>query len=210
MRLGPSVRSMFGRYERRFTELFRSFYINIDAFVELVMQWKPNAAAVLEVGCGEGAVTQHLSATYPQAQITAIDITPRVGRLYTGAASAVRFARCTAQEIAAAEPGHYDLVVLSDVLHHVPPQFRQGILHAIRMALAPGGTLVFKEWQKNRSLIHLLCYASDRFVTGDQVSYMTREEMRAMLSITFGAGSLVAESRVGPRWNNLAIAVHAS
>jgi SAM-dependent methyltransferase len=207
MKLGPLVRRMFGPYERQISEFYRSIYINIDAFVELVVQWTPAPNKILEVGCGEGAVTQRLNAAYPDAEITAIDITPRVGRLYCGSLERVRFMKRTVQEIAAAEPGPYDLVVLSDVLHHVPLELRQGLLDAIRTALAPNGTLVFKDWQKNHAPIHWLCYVSDRWLTGDRISYMTREEMRVRLARSFGAGALLAEALIGPWWNNLAILV---
>jgi 2-polyprenyl-3-methyl-5-hydroxy-6-metoxy-1,4-benzoquinol methylase len=190
MKIGPLVRRMFGPYERQISEFYRSIYINIDAFVELVVQWKPAPSKILEVGCGEGAVTQRLNAAYPDAEITAIDITPRVGRLYRGSLKGVRFMKCAVQEVAATEPGRYDLVVLSDVLHHVPTELRQGLLDAIRTAMAPNGTLVFKDWQKN--------YA---------ISYMTREEMRERLANSFDDGALAAEARIGPWWNNLAILV---
>jgi SAM-dependent methyltransferase len=198
---------MFGRYETRVSEAYRSIYIDIDAFVRLVVQWRPAARKILEVGCGEGAVTERLNAAYPDAKITAIDITSRVGRLYRGSVDAVRFIQCAVQDIAATEPGQYDLVVLSDVLHHVPPELRQGLLDAIRTALARQGTLVFKDWQRNYAPIHWLCYASDRWLTGDRISYMTRQEMREGLARSFGDDALIAEARVSPRWNNLAILI---
>lgn len=207
MRLGPIVRKMFGRYERRISEAYRSIYLDIDGLVELTCRWKPDAKRILEVGCGEGAVTQRLRVAYPHAQITAIDITPRIGRLYQGSLEGLRFVQCAVQEVAATEAGQYDLVVLSDVLHHVPVQFRQELLDAIRIALAPNGTFVFKDWQRSHTPIHWLCYASDRWLTGDRISYMTRNEMRERLIHSFGAAALVSEERIGPWWNNIATQV---
>jgi len=207
MKLGPLVRRLFGPYERQISEMYRAIYIDIDEFVDLIVRWQPKPKKILEVGCGEGAVTQRLNAAFPDADITAIDITQRVGRLYRGSLERVRFMQRTVQEIAAAEPKQYDLVVLSDVLHHVPEDLRQGLIDAIRAALTPDGTLVFKDWQRNRTPIHWLCYASDRWLTGDRISYMTREEMRERLARSFGAGALLADARVGPWWNNLAILV---
>ena len=64
--------------------------------------------------------------------------------------------------------------------------------------LAPNGTLVFKDWQKNHAPIHWLCYASDRWLTGDHISYMTREEMRERLARSFGESALRAEALIGP------------
>jgi SAM-dependent methyltransferase len=207
MTIGPFVRRLFGPYEHQIGEAYRALYIDIDVFVSLLRRWNPTARHILEVGCGEGSVTERLSVAYPDADIAAIDITPRLGRLYRGSLDRVTFIRCTAQEMAARKPGHYDLVVLSDVLHHVPIDLRQPLLDAVRSALAPRGTLIFKDWERNFSLIHWLSYASDRWLTGDRISYMTRNEMRELLARSFGAAALIDEARVSPRWNNLATLV---
>jgi 2-polyprenyl-3-methyl-5-hydroxy-6-metoxy-1,4-benzoquinol methylase len=204
MKLGPLVRRMFGPYERRISEAYRAIYIDIDAQVQQFRQWQPEAKNILEVGCGEGSVTQRLRAAYPDSHITAIDITSRLGRLYRGPQENVRFVRCSVQEIAAAHPAAFDFVVLCDVLHHVPVQMRQDLLDAIRMTIAPGGAFIFKDWQINRAPIHWLCYASDRWLTGDRIHYMTREEMRERLTRSFGGSALVAEARIAPWWNNIA------
>jgi SAM-dependent methyltransferase len=205
--IGPVIRKMFGPYERDISEAYRSIYIDIDAFVEQIRLWKPNATRILEVGCGEGAVTERLNAAFPDSDITAIDITPRVGRLYQGSRDRVRFIQCAVQDIATAEPGRYDLVVLSDVLHHVPGEFRQGLLNAIRSAMAQGGVLVFKDWQRSCTPIHWLSYASDRWITGDRISYMTRQEMCGYLVRSFGEAALRAEATVRPWRNNIAFLV---
>ncbi len=207
MKLGPTIRRMFGRHERQVSEVYRSLYMDFNALVEQMRLWNSDAQKILEVGCGEGTVTQRLRAAYPNADITGIDITPRVGRLYEGSQERVRFIECSIQEIAAAEAGQFDFIVLCDVLHHVPIEFRQGLLDAIRAALAPQGCFVFKDWQRNYSPIHWLSYASDRWLTGDRIRYLTRAEMRGHLVHTFGPAALVTEARIRPWWNNLAILV---
>jgi 2-polyprenyl-6-hydroxyphenyl methylase/3-demethylubiquinone-9 3-methyltransferase len=198
---------MFGPYEREISEAYRSIYIDIDAFVNLILQWKPQATKILEVGCGEGAVTQRLHAAYPSAQITAIDITPRLGRLFQGSKDRVRFVQCSVQEITASDAERYDLVVLSDVLHHVPDALRIGLLEGIRASLAPGASFIFKDWQRNFTPIHYLSYISDRWLTGDRIRYMTRDEMRNRLEGCFGPAALVAEATVRPWSNNIAFLV---
>jgi 2-polyprenyl-6-hydroxyphenyl methylase/3-demethylubiquinone-9 3-methyltransferase len=198
---------LFGPYEYRISDAYRSIFVDIDAFVELTCEWKPHAEKILEVGCGEGAVTQRLRSAYPGAEITAIDITPRVGRLYKGPRDNLRFICCAVQEIAANESGKYDLVMLSDVMHHVPTKLRQDLLDASRAAMAPQGTFVFKDWQRSFTPIHWLVYFLDRWLTGDRVSYMSREEMRERLAITFGESAIIGEARVAPWSNNLATLV---
>jgi 2-polyprenyl-3-methyl-5-hydroxy-6-metoxy-1,4-benzoquinol methylase len=198
---------MFGPFESRISATYRSIYLDMDAFIELMQRWKPAASKILEVGCGEGAVTERLRTTYPNAKITAIDITSRIGRLYRGSLRDVEFIQSDIKEIAKKQPGHYDFVVLSDVLHHVPVEFRQELLNSIRTVLAPKGTFIFKDWQRNYAPIHWLCYASDRFLTGDQIQYMTQLEMRRFLAISFGPDAIVGEARIRPWWNNIAVLV---
>jgi SAM-dependent methyltransferase len=210
MSLGSLVRQLFGPYEHTIASAYRAIYIDLDALVECFLRWQPAAMGILEVGCGEGAVTERLRAAYRDATITAIDVSPRVGRLYRGPRERVRFMQCTVQDIAASQPAAFDLVILSDVMHHVPAELRQGLLDSIRVALAPGGRFVFKDWERNRAPIHWISYASDRWLTGDRVHYMGCEEMRRRLIATFGADALVAEARIGPWWNNLAMLVKKS
>ncbi len=203
MPIGPIVRRAFGPFEHRITEAYRSLYVDLDDYVAAVRAWVPEAREILEVGCGEGAVTERLVAAYPDARLTAIDITPRVGRLYRGPTERVRFLQRTVQEIAEEEPGRYDLAMIADVVHHVPTALRKGLLDAVKGALAPGGILIFKEWERTRTPIHWMCVASDRWLTGDRVSFMSREEGRAALAGSFGEKALIDERRVAPWRNNI-------
>lgn len=203
MPIGPAVRRAFGPFEHRITEAYRAIFVDLDDYVAAVRSWVPHAVDILEVGCGEGAVTERLAAAYPHARITAIDITDRIGRLYRGPSDRVQFRQCTVQEIAAECPGRFDMAMIADVVHHVPVPLRKGLLDAARVALAPGGSLVFKEWERRPNLIHWMCHASDRWLTGDRVSFMSRDEGRELLSGSFGEAALVDERRVAPWRNNI-------
>jgi 2-polyprenyl-6-hydroxyphenyl methylase/3-demethylubiquinone-9 3-methyltransferase len=193
----------FGPFEHWVTAAYRAIYVDLDDYVEAVHAWVPHARRILEVGCGEGAVTERLVAAYPEAHITAIDITPRVGRLYRGPKDRVRFQQCTVQEIAVQESGGFDLAMIADVMHHVPDGLRKGLLDAVKACLASGGSLVFKEWERTRTPIHWMCHASDRWLTGDRVSYLSRDEGRTLLARSFNEAALVDEHRVAPWRNNI-------
>jgi 2-polyprenyl-3-methyl-5-hydroxy-6-metoxy-1,4-benzoquinol methylase len=205
--IGPFIRKKFGRYERQISDAYRSIYLDIEDFIGQVRRWYPNPATILEVGCGEGVISEHLHYAFPGAAITAIDITSRIGRLYRGPSDGVRFIRCEVERLAAVEPGSFELVVLCDVLHHVPRGSRRALLDAIRASVAPHGVFIFKDWQRSNSPIHWLCYVSDRWLTGDRISFLSRDEMRACLATSFGTAAIIDEVRVGPRWNNLATLV---
>jgi len=161
----------------------------------------PQAEKILEVGCGEGAVTEQLARLYPNADIMAIDITPRVGRLFNGNRDRVQFVETTIQAVAATKPGQFDLIILSDVLHHVPIALREELLTAVHSTLAPEGRLFFKDWERRFTPIHWLGYASDRWITGDRIHYLRKQEAAELIAGTFGPDSIIAEARVRP-WNN--------
>jgi len=107
----------------------------------------------------------------------------------------------TVQAVAAAKPGQFDLVMLSDVLHHVPIALREELLIAVHSTLASGGRLFFKDWERRSTPIHWLGYASDRWITGDRIHYLRKQEAADLIAKTFGPNSIIAEARVRP-WNN--------
>jgi 2-polyprenyl-3-methyl-5-hydroxy-6-metoxy-1,4-benzoquinol methylase len=209
MPLGPAVRRLFGRHEHRIAELYRAIFIDIDAYARQIGNWVPGARRILEVGCGEGAVTERLARVYPDADIVAIDITPRVGRLFRGRRDRVTFVETTVQRVAAEQPGAFDLVILSDVLHHVPSAIRRELLAAVRATIAPGGSLIFKDWERTAAPIHWLCHAGDRWLTGDRVLYLRKPEAEAMLADVFGRPAVVAQAWVRPWRNNFAMLARA-
>lgn len=208
MPLGPLVRRLFGPYERSVAEGYRRIFINLDAFAELMSAWVPQAHKILEVGCGEGAMTERLVRTYPTAAVTAIDITPNVGRLFRGNTSAVTFRQETVAEVADLEPASFDLIVLSDVMHHVPADARRSLMLSTNQALAPNGSLIFKDWLISASPIHWLAAASDRYLTGDDVAYLTLSGINALVSDTFGSDAIRRTDTVRPWHNNVAVLVH--
>lgn len=207
MPLGPALRRVFGPFEHQVAELYRSIYVDLDDYVAAVREWIPSATSILEIGCGEGAVTERLAVAYPDARITAIDITPRVGRLFRGPDSRVTFEQRTVEEVAAESPGAFGMVMIADVIHHVPTDLRRSIFDAASRALAPGGALIFKEWERTRTPIHWMCLASDRWITGDKVSFLSREEARALVAQSFTPAAVLAERRVAPWRNNLMMLV---
>lgn len=202
MSLGASVRRAFGPYERQVASAYRGIYLDLDDFARELARQIPQAERILEVGGGEGAVTEVLARTYPKAQILSIDITDRIGRLYAGPPERVEFRHADVAEIAAARPGAFDLALVSDVIHHVPPALREAFLADIARCLAPGGRLAIKDWARTATLIHWMCHASDRWLTGDRIAFLTPEEMRALVGQAVPALVPAGDSRIAPWRNN--------
>jgi 2-polyprenyl-6-hydroxyphenyl methylase/3-demethylubiquinone-9 3-methyltransferase len=198
---------LFGPFEHAVAEAYRRIFVDLDEFVGLMSAWIPEASRILEVGCGEGAVTERLVLAYPTSIVTAIDISPKAGRLFLGEPSRVTFRQQTAEEVARREPGSFDLVILADVIHHVPPSARHSLLDAIKQAMKPNGCLVFKEWLVSHTPMHWLCAASDRYVSGEEVSYCTMDGAKLLLTETFGADSIRRLTTLRKGRNNVVLLI---
>jgi SAM-dependent methyltransferase len=207
MSLGASIRRVCGPFERPLAEAYRRIYVDLDALVAWIVRMTPAPRRILEVGCGEGAMTERLARAYRESTILAIDVSPAVGRLYRGNTTRVELRRTRIDAVVSEAPRGFDLVLLCDVLHHVPLAERTSLLADIRRATAPDGALVFKEWTRSNTPIHYMCEFSDRYLTGDEVSYYTCAGLRQLALGTFGKNSVVAEMAIKPWKNNLALLV---
>jgi 2-polyprenyl-3-methyl-5-hydroxy-6-metoxy-1,4-benzoquinol methylase len=205
--IGPLVRRAFGRHERRISEAYRRIFVDLDAFVASIHAHVPTPLHVLEIGCGEGAVTERLALAFPGSVLTGIDVCAHPGRLYRGDRSRVRFLRGSATDLGALEHARYQLVIISDVLHHVPFQGWRRFLSSVLPLMAEDGTLVLKDWVRNRTPAYLLGYLSDRFITGDRVRYPGETELRLLVQDCFGRDAIHSEFHIRPWRCNLALVI---
>ena len=208
MTIGSSVRRMLGpRLERVAADRYRRMFVDLDSLASTIAGLG-SFGSVIEVGCGEGALLSRLmDKLAPDAYALGIDIAPNPGHGYTGHNQKVVF-RQTAVADVVADGQRFDLVVVSDVLHHIPPTDRVGFLESCRDLLAPKGTIVVKEWVRRRNLAHLAAYGSDRYVSGDKgVQFYSEDELHAVFTEMFRAdGAPLFVSHARPHWNNVVMA----
>ncbi|MGB7860269.1 MAG: class I SAM-dependent methyltransferase, partial [Acidimicrobiia bacterium] len=179
--------------------------IDLDAFATNLSSGG-KVDSVLEIGCGDGHLCESLAGVFPEATIVGVDIAENPGRLFKGDPNRVRFGQMTAAALKA-EGGVFDLVVLCDVLHHVPCQERGDLVMVAWELTGPGGRLVLKDWVSSRNLATLLAYASDRFITGDTpVFFESFRELHDLLSDVVDQ-STINESWVEPHRNNVSLTV---
>lgn len=202
MGVGAAVRRAFGPHEREVAAAYRGIYLDLADFGRVLAARRPGAERILEVGGGEGAVTEILAQTYPAARILSIDITERIGRLYNGPTQRVEFRQADISEIAASHGAKFDLVMVSDVVHHIPAAQRAPFLREVARTLVPGGRLVIKDWERSFSPIHWMCFARDRWLTGDRIAFLTANEMRKLVTEAVPGFVCESESRIAPWKNN--------
>jgi SAM-dependent methyltransferase len=201
--IGTAIRHRMGRWEIPAAELYRSCFINLDAFADQLSRLAM-PQRILEVGCGDGALAQRLVGTYPEAEYLGIDVAASAGRLYRGEPSRAVFRTITSAQLRAENPQPFDMVIMVDVLHHIPPALRAGVLADVAALTAPAGCFVVKEWASDRPFFGKLGYWADHYVTGDKdVDFMTRDQLRALLAQKLPDFEVVASSTVRPWRENV-------
>jgi 2-polyprenyl-6-hydroxyphenyl methylase/3-demethylubiquinone-9 3-methyltransferase len=105
--------------------------------------------SVLDVGCGGGILAESMAKK--GANVTGIDLSKKALKiadlhsLETGVQ--VRYELVAAEELAAREPGQYDIVTCMEMLEHVPDP--AAVVRACASLAKPGGKLFFSTINRN-------------------------------------------------------------
>ncbi len=207
MSVGTAVRHRLGRWEIPAAELYRGRFIDLD---DLATKVGVLAAPqrILEIGCGDGSFAQRLTETFPAAEYVGIDIAATAGRLYRGDPDRAAFRTVLSGDLIAEGSAVFDLVVIVDVVHHIPPEDRLGVLRDAARLTAPGGMLMVKDWERGRGLSHYAAFFADRVISGDKsVDFPTPQELRTLLATALPEFVVHATDRIAPRRNNILYAM---
>lgn len=207
MGIGPLVRRAFGRHERRVSEIYRGAFLDLDDLVDSIRGSVKAPAEILEIGCGDGLMTERIALAFPASSLTGIDICNQPGRLYSATRARARFLRVGTEELSNTDRARYHLVVICDVLHHVPHSNWPRFLTSAARLMADGGTLILKDWIRQPTLPYAFGYLSDRLITGDRIRHPQRSELRQLARDVFGEQAIRAEFRVKPWSCNLGLVI---
>ena len=161
----------------------------------------PSAARVLDIGCGTGALLLHAVAqgrvreglgtdvSGPALEIACETWQSMAGRFPS---THLRFER---MDSLGSLPGKWEVVMMIDVIHHVPPSLQEAFLRAAFRLVAPGGRMIYKDvclrpwWKRAMNRLHDLVMARLWIseVPLDQVRRWAAEEgLRVMAEEHYG------------------------
>jgi 2-polyprenyl-3-methyl-5-hydroxy-6-metoxy-1,4-benzoquinol methylase len=160
---------------------YRAIYRDAGALERLLAAWRPSIcpfqpiadqvppkARILDFGCGAGALLAALAATGRIAAGVGCDISASAihaaktaqRRLKNDVLEFVRVA-----DFAETPAGPFDVVIMVDVLHHIPPARQREAALAAAARVAAGGRLIYKDmamrpaWRRWANTLHDLVLA---------------------------------------------------
>ncbi len=178
--LGPRYFSLVGRaYRRIFVDL---------TLVARAIGHLDRGTLVLDVGGGDGELVNLLLACNPGVRFTMLDVSADVGGgVLPEYRERVTIMPCTRMvDYSGRGLPIPDVVLISDVVHHVPPGQRLAFFGELRVLLDGHECSMFVKDVQPGYFRSSLGYLADRWVSGDrQVSLVSREEIADVVREVF-------------------------
>jgi ubiquinone/menaquinone biosynthesis C-methylase UbiE len=200
----PKDVERFGRwaphYERSLLQRFFLTPIQTATIAEIDRE-VTEPEAILDIGCGTGALLRRLANAYPLASLVGVDAAAGMIQQAQAAVPAgglLRFMEARAEQLPFPD-GSFDLVVSTMSFHHWADQQRG--LAEVRRVLKPQGVFVLTDVMVGPWLSRALASTSDRIVTARRLEVLlTGASLRRRRSATvpsvwlqYGRGITIAK-----------------
>lgn len=179
---GRFVRTVLGdRNARVAGRLYRAIFVDMAKAGAAIAAEIPRGGHVLDVGGGDGEPLNCLLQLRPDIRVTTIDVAAEVGQWIHAQhlPRVTRIGATTLQTYLASGAPFPDVLLMIDVMHHIPVAQREAFLADVTGALrrAPRMCVIVKDVEPGhwRATLGRL---SDRYVTGDRsVRLISRHEL---------------------------------
>jgi 2-polyprenyl-3-methyl-5-hydroxy-6-metoxy-1,4-benzoquinol methylase len=180
---GQVVRKLAGpRLFKPLGRAYRSIFVDLERVVDSVPPLSPGSH-ILDVGGGDGQVINRLLLRNREVRATMIDIGTQLGgALDPEVQERVEVLPGTSlRDYAARGQSKPDLVMVCDVVHHVPTTMRRGFFEDLALVVGPETRLLIKDINPGTPRA-LLSYLADRYVSGDKsVQLVSDREIEALV-----------------------------
>ncbi len=189
--IGSAVRRLLGvKRARQVGRWYRGIFVDLAKEAAALSAAIPMNAHLLDVGGGDGEPLNVLLASRPDLRVTTLDTAANVGQWIEArfAARVTRLPRTTLASYFAQGGADPDVILIADVLHHIPEGARPEFLGSLKVLL--------QRWPELRIIVKdvepgywraLLGYWSDRYITGDpNVSPISRENLVTLIEAVLG------------------------
>ncbi len=133
-------------YMRIKTRLEKNYHI----FNELI----PDKGKILDIGCGYGFMCYMLSFTGTQRQVTGIDYDEEKIAIANHCFSKTDLLSFVHTDVLNFNFEQYDAIILADMLHYLQPDKQQQVIEKCIDKLNPGGIVIIRDGDKNKTSKH--------------------------------------------------------
>lgn len=162
--------------------IYRAIFFSVNNFLVLVIQPIHNKSKVLDVGGGDGAVAIKMSMLEDIKSIDIVDPNSNSGTFLNSKTDKITLhAGRYLRQIHEIKDEKYDLVLLSDVIHHVPLKFRKDLIQDCLGFISKDGILVIKEIEP-LGLRSKLAFFADVYISRDPVvKFIKRRDLEDLI-----------------------------
>ena len=189
---GQMARRLLGRRAFRLLgRAYRRVFVDLRKVVQSFPPL-PEGAEILDVGGGDGEVVNLLLARFPSVRLTMIDLGDNIGTAldprYRDRVRILPKTSVAAYAQQADEPP--DVLILSDVLHHIPVDQRVGFFEDLEnLVRGKAVTLIVKEVAPD-GVRSRCAYLADRYISGDHnVAFLGPAQLKALVLGTFSSAT---------------------
>jgi hypothetical protein len=196
---GQIARLLLGRHFERVGNLYRSLFVDLERVVDVFARALPRNARVLDIGGGDGALIDRLANRRPDIAFSMCDLAASIGT-FLSEHNRAKIVLLPATDFTEVE-GRYDAVTISDVIHHVPIEHREGFFEALAASCERWDcrTIILKDVEP-RGLRAGLSLLADRHITGDKhVVLFSRAQFYELAARYFPRARRIS---VVPDWPN--------
>ena len=191
MAFGPLIRRFLGPHlAPRVGKYYRAIYVDLAKVATALAAVIPRDAHLLDVGGGDGQPLNHLLAVRQDLTITTLDPASVVGQWidprYQDRVKCLP--RTSLSEFVASACVDPDVILIADVMHHIPKSARHEFLDSVAILLdrVPGLRIIVKDVEPGHWRAQLGLW-SDRYVTGDRnVSLISRNDVTRLFEDVLG------------------------
>lgn len=183
MPLGQTIRGLLGpKLSRVVGGTYRSIFVDLKCVAEVLAPQFSDNAVVLDIGGGDGELLNKLLPLREDILVDMIDITDQLGGFIdTKFLNRVTRLPLTPLTEYMKLGKKVDCIMLNDVLHHIPLDFRNEFLTQMLTVLKSRGRIIIKEFSPGglRSLMGLF---ADRYIGGDpNTHFISRIELESLV-----------------------------
>lgn len=129
--------------ERVLLEDFCHLNLRQEAIKELCDRFIPRSSRILEVGCGVGVISKHLGKR--ASRLLSIDISAvnlRIAEMYVDSPSSKFRVLDITRDFHRIDGLEFDVILLADVIEHIPREKYTALFWNLERLLAPGGLML--------------------------------------------------------------------